>query len=44
MPRQLEVGQRAPDPTVLDGDGRDVSLSMFWRERPAVLAFLRHFG
>jgi len=44
MSRRLEVGQRAPDPVVLDGSGREVPLSTFWRERPVVLAFLRHFG
>ena len=44
MPQGLEVGHPAPDPAVLDGSGRTVPLSAFWRERPVVLAFLRHFG
>jgi len=44
MSRTIEVGERAPDPHVLDGTGRRVPLSTFWRERPVVLAFLRHFG
>ncbi len=44
MSGPIEVGQRAPDPSVLDAGGREVPLSTFWRERPVVLAFLRHFG
>ena len=30
--------------TVLDDEGRDVPLGGFWAARPAVLAFVRHFG
>jgi len=30
--------------TVLDEQGKPVELGTFWRERPAVLVFLRHFG
>jgi hypothetical protein len=30
--------------TVLDETGTAVSLGSFWVERPAVLAFVRHFG
>jgi hypothetical protein len=30
--------------TVLDGEGRAVPLAGFWDARPAVLAFVRHFG
>ncbi len=30
--------------TVLDGEGRAVPLAGFWDKRPAVLAFVRHFG
>jgi hypothetical protein len=30
--------------TVLDLEGNTVTLSDLWGERPAVLAFLRHFG
>jgi hypothetical protein len=40
----VEVGELAPDPVVLDPDGTRTALSSTWRERPAVLAFLRHFG
>lgn len=40
----LEVGDLAPDPPVFDPDGWEVSLSSYWRDRPAVLVFLRHYG
>jgi len=30
--------------TVLDPEGKTVVLGELWRERPAVLAFVRHFG
>jgi hypothetical protein len=30
--------------TVLDETGAEVVLGTLWRDRPAVLAFLRHFG
>jgi hypothetical protein len=30
--------------TVLDEHGEPVVLGTLWRERPAVLAFVRHFG
>jgi hypothetical protein len=30
--------------SVLDAKGADVALSTLWRDRPAVLAFVRHFG
>jgi hypothetical protein len=29
---------------VLDGDGREVALADLWRDRPAVLVWLRHYG
>lgn len=39
----LSVGELAPD--VLFGlRDEQLSLSRFWRERPVVVAFLRHFG
>jgi hypothetical protein len=40
----VEVGDQAPDPVVLDTRGVEVRLSTTWADRPAVLAFLRHFG
>ncbi|MGH2693024.1 MAG: hypothetical protein ACRDHM_11065 [Actinomycetota bacterium] len=39
-----QVGEPAPDPEVQDVTGKQVRLSTFWHQRPAVLAFLRHFG
>ena len=30
--------------TVQDGEGRAVTLGGFWDRRPAVIAFVRHFG
>jgi hypothetical protein len=30
--------------TVLDEQGTAVELGTFWRDRPAALVFLRHFG
>jgi hypothetical protein len=29
---------------VLDGEGREVALADLWRDRPAVLVWLRHYG
>lgn len=45
--RKLEsvaAGARAPDAVVEGADGRPVRLSDFWRERPTLFVFLRHFG
>lgn len=39
-----QVGERAPDATLQDLDGREVELSSLWRRRPAVIVFLRYFG
>jgi len=30
--------------TVLDDDGRSIELGTLWRDRAAVLVFVRHFG
>jgi hypothetical protein len=30
--------------TVLDLDGNEQPLADFWRDRPAVLVWIRHFG
>ena len=30
--------------TVLDGTGATVPLATLWRDKPAVLVFVRHFG
>lgn len=38
------VGDPAPDPSLVGLDGAEVALSSLWRERPAVVVFLRYFG
>jgi hypothetical protein len=38
------VASRLARLTVLDGEGRAIALGGFWDKRPAVLAFVRHFG
>ena len=38
------LASRLASLTVLDGEGRAVPLAGFWDKRPAVLAFVRHFG
>jgi peroxiredoxin len=38
------IGDRAPDAALTDTNGFAVNLSYFWRERPTVVVFLRHFG
>ena len=39
-----EVGDPAPDVSVVDARGEGIALSTFWTERPAVAVFLRHYG
>lgn len=39
-----QVGDPAPDAELPDQDGESVRLSAFWRDRPALLVFWRHFG
>ncbi|MEX2458322.1 MAG: hypothetical protein WD770_05000 [Actinomycetota bacterium] len=39
-----EVGSPAPDPVLVEGDGSEVQLSRFWKDRPALVVFLRHWG
>jgi peroxiredoxin len=41
---QVMVGAQAPDITLRDEDGNEVALAAYWRERPVVLVFIRHFG
>jgi len=40
----IAVGQAAPDVAFASRDGGVVRLSDFWREKPTILLFLRHFG
>ncbi|MFQ5948128.1 MAG: redoxin domain-containing protein [Acidimicrobiia bacterium] len=42
--RAIQLGDQAPDLDLEDSDGNRVQLSDFWRDRPAVLMFWRHFG
>ena len=39
-----QVGDRAPDATLPDHEGRDVALSSLWADRPLLILFWRHFG
>jgi len=43
-PRLLQVGDRAPDATLLDQTGRPRHLSDWWMDGPTLLIFWRHFG
>lgn len=38
------VHRAAPDVVLQGEDDADVALATTWRDRPAVLVFLRHFG
>lgn len=39
-----QIGDPAPDIELSDTSGRSRRLGDFWRERPALILFLRHFG
>lgn len=39
-----QVGDPAPNVALFDTNGHPVYLADSWREKPLVLAFLRHFG
>jgi hypothetical protein len=39
-----EKDNKAPDTVVALSDGTTHNLQDFWRERPLLLVFLRHFG
>jgi hypothetical protein len=40
----IAVGQPAPDAAFVARDGSPLRLSDFWRARPTIFLFLRHFG
>ena len=42
--KELNFYRNAPDVEVLDLDGNPAQLSSFWKEKPLLLAFTRHFG
>jgi peroxiredoxin len=41
---RLQVGDLAPDITLVDGKGQEVSLASHWKRSAVLLVFLRHFG
>jgi peroxiredoxin len=40
----LQPGDPAPQVEIEDAAGEPLALSALWRERPALLVFLRHYG
>lgn len=44
MTERLAPGDPAPDVTLYSTSGDVVRTAELWAERPAVVAFLRHFG
>ena len=40
----IEIGQPAPNVTLANSEGNEVSLAELGRSGPVVVAFLRHFG
>ena len=42
--RMIDVGHPAPNVTFGRSGGDDIPLADLWRDGPAVVAFLRHFG
>lgn len=42
--KRINFNHDAPDVTLLDTAGNAVQISSFWKERPLLLAFTRHFG
>ena len=40
----MNIAKKLSDVTALDLDGQATRLGDLWRERPAVLVFVRHFG
>lgn len=40
----LQVGDNAPDFTLLDAQSRKFQLKQLWKERPALILFWRHYG
>jgi peroxiredoxin len=43
MPK-LSAGDIAPDISFQTGAGEVIQLSALWRDKPALVYFLRHFG
>lgn len=41
---RLQEGDLAPDMTLVDAQGQEVTLSSHWAQGPVLMVFLRHFG
>lgn len=41
---ETSLSSRLADLVLPDSEGHDVRLGSLWTERPAVIAFLRHYG
>ena len=44
MANSIGVGREAPEATLRDQDGHEVTLASLWQAQPTMLVFLRHFG
>lgn len=42
--RLFKPGEVIPEITLIDETGKAASLRAFWKERPTLFVFLRHFG
>jgi hypothetical protein len=42
--RKVSIASRLSPIEVLDLEGRSVALGSYWKEKPVVLVFIRHFG
>ena len=40
----IQIREPAPNATLANSEGNEVSLAELWRAGPVVVAFLRHFG
>lgn len=40
----MSLAQRLQECTALDPEKKSIRLGDLWKERPAVIAFVRHFG
>jgi len=42
--RKVSIASRLSPIKVLDPEGRSIELGSYWKEKPVVLVFIRHFG
>lgn len=40
----FKAGEAAPEATLVDESGKAITLASFWKEKPTLVVFLRHFG